>query len=44
MGKEFVEDSGVNFQIAYPNTTIDIEQILFEKALYNEISVETSIT
>lgn len=41
--KKVVEESGVNLQIAYPKTGIDIEQVLFEKPLNNEICVETSI-
>ncbi len=41
--KKIVEDSDVNLQVAYPKINHDIEQLLFEKALYNEMSVETSI-
>jgi len=42
--KKVVEESGVNLQIAYPITDeYDIEQLLFEKRLYDELAVETSI-
>jgi hypothetical protein len=41
--KKIVEKSKVNLQIAYPINTFDIEQMLFEKKLHNEFSVETSI-
>ena len=42
--KTVVEESGVNLQVAYPITEeYDIEQLLFEKRLYDELSVETSI-
>ena len=42
--KKVVEESDVNLQIAYPICEeYDIEQLLFEKRLYDELSVETSI-
>lgn len=41
--REVVENSGVNLQVAYPRDDFDIEQLLFEKTLQKEISVETSI-
>lgn len=42
--KTVVEESGVNLQVAYPNTEeFDIEQTLFEHRLYDEIAVQTSI-
>lgn len=42
--KTVVEESGVNLQVAYPITEeYDIEQLLFEKRLYDELSVETNI-
>lgn len=42
--KKVVEESGVNLQIAYPICEeYDIELLLFEKRLYDELSVETGI-
>jgi hypothetical protein len=41
--KKVVEESGVNLQVAYPIDDLNIEQLLFDKTLYNEISVDTSI-
>lgn len=42
--KTVVEESEVNLQVSYPITDeYDIEQLLFEKRLYDELSVETSI-
>lgn len=41
--RRVVKDSGVNLQVAYPKINIDIEQMLFEKPLYNEIAIESSI-
>ena len=42
--KKAVGESDVNLQIAYPVCEeFDIEQLLFEKRLYDELSVETNI-
>ena len=42
--KKLVEESDVNLQVAYPETSeYDIEQCLFERRLNKELSVETNI-
>lgn len=42
--KKVVEESGVNLQVAYPiQEEYDIEQVLFEKRLNDELSVETGL-
>ena len=42
--KKVVEESGVNLQVSYPETSeYDIEQCLFEHRLNKELSVETNI-
>lgn len=41
--RDIVNESKVNLQVAYPIEDIDIEQLLFEKRLYDELCVETSI-
>ena len=42
--KKVVEESGVDLQVAYPeHGECDIEQLLFEKRLNKELSVETGI-
>jgi hypothetical protein len=41
--KKVVDESKVNLQVAYPILDLDIEQSLFEKPLYDEMSVEVGI-
>lgn len=42
--KKVVEESGVNLQVAYPiQEEYDIEQLLFEKRLNDELSVQTNL-